>query len=60
VSWQPMHEKLSPGMAVYQLRMSWMALPSASSGCTATGVLAQGDWLNQPLFKELQGFLSLG
>ena len=39
-SWQPTHEMISPGIAVYQLRMICRALPSASSGCTAIGVLA--------------------
>ena len=39
-SWQPTQETTSPGMAVNQLRMSCRALPSASSGCTAIGVLA--------------------
>ena len=39
-SWQPTQETVSPGMAVNQLRISWSALPSASSGCTAIGVLA--------------------
>ena len=39
-SWQPTQESVSPGIAVYQLRMTCSARPSASSGCTAIGVLA--------------------
>ena len=48
VSWQPGQEKFSPGMAVYQLRMSCRALPSESRGCTATGVLAGTLKLAEP------------
>jgi hypothetical protein len=30
----------SPGIAVNQLRISWTAFPSASSGCKLIGVFA--------------------
>ena len=39
-SWQPTQDADSPGMAVNQLRINWSALPSASSGWSAIGVLA--------------------
>ena len=40
LSWQPTQETGSPGMAVNQLLINWSALPSASSGWSAIGVLA--------------------
>ena len=48
LSWQPMHDTISPGMAVNQLRITATALPSASSGCTASGVLAGALKLAEP------------
>jgi len=47
-SWQPEHCTTSPGMAVIQLRMSCMALPSSSRGCREIGVLAGMRNLAEP------------
>ena len=47
-SWHPTHESTSPGIAVNQLRMTCSARPSASSGCTAIGVLAGTRKLAEP------------
>ena len=42
-SWQPAQDTRSPGMPTSQLRISWTARPSPSSGWIETGVLA-GIW----------------
>ena len=39
-SWQPVQLTRSPGMPTVQLRISWSARPSPSSGWKETGVLA--------------------
>jgi hypothetical protein len=41
----------------YQIVVALAAAASQAHGALLNG---QGDWLNQPLFKELQRFLTFG